>query len=132
MLGMFFSSKLDWSSYIISIAKTASKKTGALIHTTKFLLSVIAPYLYKSNMQPSMKYCCHFQAFAPSYFLDMQPKLQKQICQTVGLSFTDFLEPIAHHLYKASLRLFYVCCFGKYSSELAKLVPFPYSCGRST
>ena len=32
MLGLTFSSKLDWGSYIISIAKTASKKIGALIH----------------------------------------------------------------------------------------------------
>ena len=29
MLGLTFSSKLDWRSYIISIAKTASKKIGA-------------------------------------------------------------------------------------------------------
>ena len=31
MLGLTFSSKLDWGSYIISIAKTASKKIGTLI-----------------------------------------------------------------------------------------------------
>ena len=31
MLGLTFSSKLDWDSYIIPIAKTVSKKTGALI-----------------------------------------------------------------------------------------------------
>ena len=31
MLGLTFSSKLGWGSYIISIAKTASKKIGALI-----------------------------------------------------------------------------------------------------
>ena len=31
MLGLTFSSKLDWGSYIISIAKTAFKKIGALI-----------------------------------------------------------------------------------------------------
>ena len=30
MLVLTFSSKLDWDSYIISIAKTASKKIGAL------------------------------------------------------------------------------------------------------
>ena len=30
MLGLTFSSKLDWGSYIISIAKTASKKIGVL------------------------------------------------------------------------------------------------------
>ena len=33
MLGLTFSSKLDWGSYIVSIAKTASKKIGALIHS---------------------------------------------------------------------------------------------------
>ena len=35
MLGLTFSSKLDWGSYIISIAKTASKKIGALIRSMK-------------------------------------------------------------------------------------------------
>ena len=29
ILGLTFSSKLDWGSYIISFAKTASKKIGA-------------------------------------------------------------------------------------------------------
>ena len=37
MLGLIFSSKLDWGSYIISIAKTACKKIGALIRSMKFL-----------------------------------------------------------------------------------------------
>ena len=37
MLGLTFSSKLDWGSYIVSIAKTASKKIGALIRSMKFL-----------------------------------------------------------------------------------------------
>ena len=41
MLGLTFSSKLDRGSYIISsIAKTASKKIGALICSMKFLSSV--------------------------------------------------------------------------------------------
>ena len=31
MPGLTFSSELDWGSYIITIAKTASKKIGALI-----------------------------------------------------------------------------------------------------
>ena len=33
MLPLTFSSKLDWGSYIISVAKNASKKIGALIHS---------------------------------------------------------------------------------------------------
>ena len=42
MLGLTFSCKLDWGSYIISIAKTASKKIGALIRSMKFLSPEIA------------------------------------------------------------------------------------------
>ena len=37
MLELIFSSKLDWGSYIISIAKTTCKKIGALIRSMKFL-----------------------------------------------------------------------------------------------
>ena len=67
MRGLTFSSKLDWGSYIVSIAKTASKKIGALIRLMKFLTPEVALYY-----------------------------------------------------------------FGRCSSELAELVPLPYSQGRST
>ena len=52
MLGLTFSSKLDWGSYIISITKTASKKIGALIRSMKFLSPVVAVYVYKSTKPP--------------------------------------------------------------------------------
>ena len=42
MLGLTFSSKLDWGSYITSIAKTASKKIGVLICSMKFLSPEVA------------------------------------------------------------------------------------------
>ena len=42
MLGLFFSSKLEWSSYIISIAKTTSKNMGDLIRSMKFLSPEVA------------------------------------------------------------------------------------------
>ena len=45
MLGLTFSSKLDWGSYIISIAKTASENIGALIRSMKFLSPEVALYL---------------------------------------------------------------------------------------
>ena len=50
MLGLTFSSKLDWGSYIISIVKTASKKIGALICSMKLLSPEVALYLYKSTI----------------------------------------------------------------------------------
>ena len=44
---------------MISIAKTASKKIGALIRTMKLLSSEVALYLYKSTIQPCIECCCH-------------------------------------------------------------------------
>ena len=70
MLRLTFSSKLDWGSYIISIAKTASKKVGALIHSMKFLSPEVALYLYKSTIHPCMGYCCHVWAGAPCCYWD--------------------------------------------------------------
>ena len=64
MLGFSFSSKLDWTFYIISIAKNAFQKIGALIRSMKFLSSEIALYLYKSTIYPCMEYCCHVWAGA--------------------------------------------------------------------
>ena len=97
MLGLTFSSKLDWGSYIISIAKTASKKIGALICSMKFLSPEVALYLNKSTICPCMKYCCHVWAGAPSCYLELLEKLQKWICRTVGLSFAASLEPYWFH-----------------------------------
>ena len=62
MRGLTFSSKLDWGSYIVSIAKTDSKKIGALLRFMKFVTPEVALYLYKSTIQPCMEYCCHFWA----------------------------------------------------------------------
>ena len=55
MLGLTFSFKLDWGSYIISIAKTASKKIAALIRFMKFLSPEVALYLYKFTKLPCME-----------------------------------------------------------------------------
>ena len=42
MLVLTFSSKLDWGSYFMSIAKTASKKIGSLIGSIKFFSREVA------------------------------------------------------------------------------------------
>ena len=126
MLGLTWSSKLDWGSYIISIAKTASKKIGALICSTKFLSSEVALYLYKSTICPCMGYCCHAWAGAPGCYLELLEKLQKPICRAVGPSLAVSLEPLAHQQKLASLSLFYRYYFGRCSSELAQLVPVPF------
>ena len=108
MLGLTFSPKLDWGSYIISIAKTASKKIGALIRSMKFLPPEVVLYLYKSTIRPCMEYCCHVWAGVPSCYLELLDKLQKRICRTVGPSLAGSLEPLAHRRNVASLSLFYI------------------------
>ena len=102
MLQLTFSSKLDWGSYIISIAKTASKKIGALTCSMKFLSPEVALYLYKSTIQPYMEYCCHVWAGAPSCYMELLDKLQKQIYETVGPSLAASIEPLACRLNVAS------------------------------
>ena len=109
-----------------------SGQIGVLIRSMKFLSPEVALYLYKSTIRPCMEYCCHVWAGAPSCYLDLLDKLQKRICRIVGPSLAASLEPLAHRRNVASLSLFYRYYFGKCSSELAQLVPLPFSRGRST
>ena len=98
----------------------------------KFLSPEVALYLYKSTIRPCMEYCCHVWAGAPRCYLDLLDKLQKRRCRIIGPSLAGSLEPLVHCRNVASLNLFYRYYFGRCSSELAQLVPLPFSCGRST
>ena len=131
-MGLGFYSKLDWGSYIISIAKTASNKIGTLVHSVKFLSPEVALYLYKSTIQPCMEYCCHVWAGAPNCYLELLDNLQKRICRTVVPSPAASLEPLLHRHNVASLSLFCRYYFGRCSSELAQLVPLLFYRERST
>ena len=131
MLSLNFSSKLDWSSYIISIAKIASKKIAASIRSMKFLSPEVALYLCKYTICPYMEYCCHVWAGAPSYSLAMLDKLQKHMQDCCSFTFF-FSWPLAYRWNVASLSLFYWYYFGRCSSELGQLVALPFSQGRST
>ena len=79
-----------------------------------------------------MEYCCHVWVGAPSCYLELLDKLQKRTCRTVDPSRAVSLEPLAHRRNVASLSLFCKYYFGRCSSELAQLVPLPFSRGRST
>ena len=81
---------------------------------------------------PITEHCCHVLSGAPICYLELLDKLQKRICRTVGPSLAASLEPLAHRRNVASLSLFYRYYFGRCSSELAQLVPLPFSRGRST
>ena len=83
MPGLTFSSKLDLGPYIIYIAK-------------KFLSPEAALYLYKSTTRPCMEYYYHVWADAPSCYLELLDKVQKQMFRTVGPSLVACGEPLAH------------------------------------
>ena len=85
MLELTFSSKLDWGFCIISIAKTTSKKIGALIRCMRFLSPEVALYLYKSTICPCMEYCCRVWAGAPSYYLELLEKLKNEYAELLVL-----------------------------------------------
>ena len=93
MLGLNFS--LNWmiGSYIISVAKIASN----WIPSMKFLSPKVVLHLYKSSIHPSMEYCCHVRAGAPSWYLELLDKLQKWICRTNSPSLATSIECLAHH-----------------------------------
>ena len=79
-----------------------------------------------------MEYSFHVWAGAPGYYLELLDKLQKRICRTVSPSLVASFELLAHCRIVDSLSLFYGYYFDKCSSELAQLVPLPYSSGMST
>ena len=93
----------------------------------KVLSPEVALYFHKSTIRPYMEYYCHVGAGVPSCYLELLDKLQKRICRTVGPSFAASLEPLAHCRNVTSLSLFYRYYFGRCSSELAQLVPLPFS-----
>ena len=74
MLGLSFPSKLYWGFYIISVAKTTSKKIGALICSMMFLSLEVALYLDKSTISPCKEYSCHVWAGAPHCHLELLDK----------------------------------------------------------
>ena len=65
----------------------------------------------------------------PKYYLEMTDKLQKLICRILGPSFAASLELLVHRWIVASLRLFNRYCFGRFLSDLPKLLSIPYSWG---
>ena len=79
-----------------------------------------------------MEYSCHVWAGAPSCYLGLLDKLQKQICRIVGPSLAASLEPLAHRRNVTSLSFFYSYYFVRCSSELAQLVPLLFPIGRSS
>ena len=77
------SSKLDWCSYIGSIAKIDWFVIGNFFLLRLLFISLNLPY--------SLVWNTVVMCVAPSCYLNLLDKLLKRLCST------DFLEPFAHH-----------------------------------
>ena len=93
--------------FYFSITKTSSRKIEALICSMKFISSEDAYYIYNFTIRLCMEYCCHLGAGAPSCYLGMFNKPQKQVRRTIRPSIGAFLEPLAFCWIIVSLSLFY-------------------------
>ena len=101
-----------------------------LLSLSEYFFDIL--YLYESSIRSCMESCRYVWVVAPSCYLGLLDKLQKLICRAIGPSLAASLEPLALRWNLVSLSLFYSCYFRRCSSELAQLVPRPYSWGMST
>ena len=132
MMGLYFFSKLDWGSYMISIAKTVSKEIRVLIHSMKFISPEVILYLYKYTMRHFIECCCYIWVGSAMCYLYVVDKLHRRLCRTVGPTLAASLKPLGNCRNVASLILLYRYYFGGCSFDLTKPVPIPCSRRRST
>ena len=119
-------SLLNWIGVLTLslLIKIASMKFEDLIRSIKFLHCIPYDLTWNTAVMSGQ--------LPLSRYLEILDKLQKQICRTVSPLLAALLEPLAHGRNLASLSLLYRYFFGRCSSELAQLVPLPYSQGRSS
>ena len=114
MLGFTFSSKLHWCSYIISIAETANKKFLYINFLLQLpCISINIPYDHPQNTVAMSG----LALLVATWHCEISYKNE----------YTGLFVLSLHPQNVACLRLFYRYYFGRYSSELAELVPLPYS-----
>ena len=84
LLGLKLTTDLKWDSYITRFAKNASKMVGSFYRSHKHLSPSSILYLYKSQIRPTMEYCCHIWAGASQRFLSSLDFVQKRLLGLVG------------------------------------------------
>ena len=99
ILGLSFSTKLDWGSYNDSIAKNISKKIETLISCLKFLSPEVAFYFFKGTIRPCKEFTCLWRCIKVLFIRKTLDKLQKWVFRTVTLSLTTSLEPFIVEMY---------------------------------
>ena len=99
ILGLSFSSKMDWGFYKFSIAKIGALIRSIMAYSktghgfVKFLSPEGALYLYKSTIRACIGYYRHVLAGAPSCYLELLYKLQSGYVGLLVLHMLPLLNP---------------------------------------
>ena len=117
MLELSFSSSLDWSSYIVSIAKNAYKKIGALINSMKFLSSEVAFCVYKSTTRSCME----------NFMSGLELKHVGWVSRTAGPSLTASPEALTCYQTEMKMGLMTICRSFTHST-ISQMHHNTYSC----
>ena len=131
ILGLNISSSLSWRDHIVEIAKSASKKLGALFRCKKYFNSEQLFKLYIGLIRPCLEYCSHIWGNSAS--VSLLDRVESKAIRLIGdPSLTSTLDPLSLRRKVASLSLFYRYYFGHCSAELAACIPPPLARPRST
>ena len=123
---------MDWGSYIISIAKPPCKKIGAFVCSMKFLSPEVALYLCNLPFDLAWNTGVMSGLVLLVATWNCWISYKKVYAGLPFLHLLSLLNPWLIFEMWPALSLSYRYYFGRCSSELAQLVPRPYSRGRST
>ena len=91
MLGLSFSSKLDWGSLHYLNCSHCLRQNWSL--DLFYEVSDFALYLFKSTMQPCIEYYCHFRAGATSCYFEFLDEYKNGYVELLVLHLLPLLNP---------------------------------------
>ena len=131
-LGRSISSNLTWKPHINSIAKHASQKLGFPSRTRGYSSLSQILTIYKSQIRPSLEYCCHFWGGANKSSLHRDRVQSKAIRLINNPNLTNSLQSLSHRRLVADLSIFYRYFHGNCSQEIKNIIPDPVRRVRTT
>lgn len=125
LLGVDFSSNLNFGGYIETRAKTASKKLGILSKVQRYFTPCQLLSLYKAQVRSCMEYCSHLWDGSARYQLEALEAIDNRARRLVGDDSltTGRLQTLEHRRLVASLCVFYRLHFGECAQGLHNLIP---------
>ena len=132
-LGVSLSSNLTLKTHIYSLAKQTSQKLGFLAIARGFFSSSHLLSIYKSQIRPSLEYCCHVWGGAQKSTLWLLDKVQSKAIRLINnLNLTKSLQRLSHRPLVRDLSIFCRYFHGHCSQEIREIIPIPLRRVRTT